>query len=924
MNTTENNKLIAEFMGYETVGDGYIIPYDDTDNDYYLPEHLKFHSSWEWLMPVVEKIENTSVDNKDNSDSFFNVVIEAFECDINGGGNTIHANGHTKKEATYKAVVEFIKWYNENNKTREYNKGGKAGKTNRYITQNYTDPKMNGKVFYHSDDLIDFIRKNILDPEDAKLSDDFVFDEAWQMDEFRQEKKIAGKWVNVETMMKKGGKAGSEWDEWNYLKLRKEGNCLYLKLTPEGKEELEDLIEKGNHGELAISYLFEDVQGNSSMRYFDKSPVGLTEAPVITEGYEFGNDDVLVPYRSGDGGIYWFPNYMIKDFTADLLKGETVCFVKAESYEEGGELNSLSQIDVYNTGGKLDASVKQSIDSLDWLQTMKRIKQLKKEMEQGLLKGDRYEDELAYLRAHYRKDRISHQQRMFEADLNNPKRKTVDMWFVQGNYGSGWEDLTAHTTRFEAEDELKVYDANESYPHRKISRRIKKEDYHKGNYEEGGELNSLSQIDVYRGGGTISTQIEEMLKENTGVHFMDSGGDDGRAWQRNQGTNFEKEPRVSYEIWNGDLDETVSTYHYLTEVLDVDDFSEEVNEYLNEMSEQGEDTHWAQECWELVKERFDVVAVGDLFNTYNYEYNLSQILQGQIFWNNDNDTPYVLLQIHGGADVRGGYTSARCFELKGYLTGQVDVIGSVDGRDVENSYNGYSLTYADDNSDIEDLPDDADVSLDFYVMDETYIYNPNQYKKGGEIIVHPHYAHREEVDDLSNWLIENNFDFKRGKSSNNEIDSYIIYTSELSEDDYNTLTNYLIENSWDTKYKKGGKAGRSYPTGRAWHMDRLWTSEQPHEVAYRPKRKSKVRSHKRDKARDSKEVWEVARRGIFGVGGFIAGTLIGGYVGYKVGRSKPQKTGFETEKKIAKKISSKAKRMATEVKKNRAKRLANS
>ena len=35
---------------------------------------------------------------------------------------------------------------------------------------------------------------------------------------------------------------------------------------------------------------------------------------------------------------------------------------------------------------------------------------------------------------------------------------------------------------------------------------------------------------------TTQTQqaIFEMLTENTGKHFLDSGGDNGRHWQRNQ------------------------------------------------------------------------------------------------------------------------------------------------------------------------------------------------------------------------------------------------------------------------------------------------------------------------------------------------------------------------------------------------------
>ena len=74
---------------------------------------LQYHQSWDWLMPVVEKIERTSTDNTDNSDNFFNVMIEVFECNINGGDISICECGNTKREATYNAVVEYIKWYNE-------------------------------------------------------------------------------------------------------------------------------------------------------------------------------------------------------------------------------------------------------------------------------------------------------------------------------------------------------------------------------------------------------------------------------------------------------------------------------------------------------------------------------------------------------------------------------------------------------------------------------------------------------------------------------------------------------------------------------------------------------------------------------------------------------------------------------------------
>lgn len=121
MNTQENNKMIAEFMELPKVPcnigtedghftEGYKHPKIDVP---IIPSGMQYKYSWEWLMPVVEKIECTTIDNDDNSDNFFNVMIEVFECNINGGDICICESGNTKREATYKAVVEFINQHNE-------------------------------------------------------------------------------------------------------------------------------------------------------------------------------------------------------------------------------------------------------------------------------------------------------------------------------------------------------------------------------------------------------------------------------------------------------------------------------------------------------------------------------------------------------------------------------------------------------------------------------------------------------------------------------------------------------------------------------------------------------------------------------------------------------------------------------------------
>lgn len=69
-----------------------------------------FKTSWDWLMPVVEKIESME-------DFRFNMTIEQSFCTVieNHTSNDITAtDGNTKIEAVYNAVVEFIKWYRVN------------------------------------------------------------------------------------------------------------------------------------------------------------------------------------------------------------------------------------------------------------------------------------------------------------------------------------------------------------------------------------------------------------------------------------------------------------------------------------------------------------------------------------------------------------------------------------------------------------------------------------------------------------------------------------------------------------------------------------------------------------------------------------------------------------------------------------------
>ncbi|MHA1482217.1 MAG: hypothetical protein ACTSQA_02120 [Candidatus Heimdallarchaeaceae archaeon] len=104
------NKLIAEFMKLKesSVANKYWT--EQSKEGFGMGEllELKYHTDWNDLMLVVDKIEATL----DEDGYGNNVLIEASSCTIlsgNDGSEVIgFTEGITKREATYSAVLEFI------------------------------------------------------------------------------------------------------------------------------------------------------------------------------------------------------------------------------------------------------------------------------------------------------------------------------------------------------------------------------------------------------------------------------------------------------------------------------------------------------------------------------------------------------------------------------------------------------------------------------------------------------------------------------------------------------------------------------------------------------------------------------------------------------------------------------------------------
>lgn len=100
----EGNILIATFMGHST-------------ENYY-----RYDAYWDQLMPVVDKIDKLTLLNETyfrttigGSRNRTHCYIYKYTPGASVGKEVSEGHENSKINAVYKAVVEFIKWYNGNN-----------------------------------------------------------------------------------------------------------------------------------------------------------------------------------------------------------------------------------------------------------------------------------------------------------------------------------------------------------------------------------------------------------------------------------------------------------------------------------------------------------------------------------------------------------------------------------------------------------------------------------------------------------------------------------------------------------------------------------------------------------------------------------------------------------------------------------------
>jgi len=132
----EFNRLIAMFMGGSVLSEeehelphgsrGYVmirrwsLPNGVPFRDVYMAKvgHFNYNLSWDWLMPVIRKINSL---DKATQFAIFKTYVS---CTVEKGGKFFkdfsfsHAEYITDEQsdlkAAYKLVSKFVKWYNEN------------------------------------------------------------------------------------------------------------------------------------------------------------------------------------------------------------------------------------------------------------------------------------------------------------------------------------------------------------------------------------------------------------------------------------------------------------------------------------------------------------------------------------------------------------------------------------------------------------------------------------------------------------------------------------------------------------------------------------------------------------------------------------------------------------------------------------------
>ena len=114
----EGQKSIAEFMCLPIEQMEYGDVYRYIDDEVYISHQLMYYKSWDWIMPVIDKINGLG---KEYSFAIFKTYVSLT---VEKGGKMYKdfsfayseyiTAEQTGIEAAFKLIIKFIAWYSEN------------------------------------------------------------------------------------------------------------------------------------------------------------------------------------------------------------------------------------------------------------------------------------------------------------------------------------------------------------------------------------------------------------------------------------------------------------------------------------------------------------------------------------------------------------------------------------------------------------------------------------------------------------------------------------------------------------------------------------------------------------------------------------------------------------------------------------------
>jgi hypothetical protein len=138
-------------------------------------------------------------------------------------------------------------------------------------------------------------------------------------------------------------------EQHRYLDLEElENGDLKIILNSDGREEVKyNGIDSYN-----FSDYFDDIRANSEYLYWESisdAKLGMSDAPCITNGYYVDDIGNLMSYGL-QCEIFYYPDYMVKDFTKELVENNFVIFktTTPKTQEEINRFRLKKDVEKYN------------------------------------------------------------------------------------------------------------------------------------------------------------------------------------------------------------------------------------------------------------------------------------------------------------------------------------------------------------------------------------------------------------------------------------------------------------------------------------------------------------------------------------------------------------------------------------------------